>query len=43
MWDLRPPMAEVVAEEVEEAGAGHQGLLHQPASGVVVVVGVVAQ
>lgn len=42
MWGLRPPMAEVVEGEVEEAGEGHQGLLHPPALGVV-VVGVVAQ
>lgn len=43
MWGLRLQMAEVVAEEVEEAGPGHQGLLHQPALGVVVVVAAAQQ
>lgn len=43
MWGLRLQMAEVVAEEVEEAEPGHQGLLHQPALGVVVVVAAVQQ
>lgn len=43
MWGLRLQMAEVVAEEVEEAGPDHQGLLPQPALGVVVVVAAAQQ
>lgn len=42
MWGLRLPKAAVVAGEVEEAGAGHQGLLRHFALGVAVAV-VVAQ